>query len=77
VYLPCDKCGHQILKSRKITFDDFVPVDLLFQYPVIQKERFTGLLSAGLENLLDEEYRKEFNFPAPGRIFHAGAEVRF
>jgi len=44
---------------------------------VIQKERFTGLLSAGLENLLDEEYRKEFNFPAPGRIFHAGAEVRF
>lgn len=60
-----------------IDLDSFVTLDVLFKYPVVRRDRFRGFVTAGVENLLDEEYREEFDFPAPGRVFHVGAEVRF
>lgn len=58
------------------TLDDFLTVDLEFKYPV-WKKGWTGYLTAGVENLLDEEYEEEFGFPQPGQSFHIGAEIRF
>jgi outer membrane receptor protein involved in Fe transport len=60
-----------------IKLDDFFTVDLLFKYPAWKGERVKGFLSAGVENVFDEDYKEEFDFPAPGRIFHIGAEVTF
>lgn len=60
-----------------ITLDDFMTVDVLLQYPIWKGTRGKGFLTAGVENLLDEDYREEYDFPAPGRMFHIGAEVRF
>ena len=60
-----------------IVLDDFMTVDLLFQYPVWKRENVRALLTAGVENLFDEDYREEYDFPAPGRVFHIGAEVKF
>lgn len=60
-----------------ITLDDFVTVDLLFQYPVWKTETLSAKLTAGVENLFDEDYREEYDFPMPGRVFHIGGEVTF
>jgi iron complex outermembrane receptor protein len=60
-----------------ITLDDFVTVDVLFQYPVWKGETGSAKLTAGVDNLFDEDYREEYDFPAPGQVFHVGAEVTF
>ena len=59
----------------------FATVDLLFRYPVVQyaagEEKIVGLLSAGVENLLDKDYVEEYYFPAPGRSFNVSLELKF
>ncbi len=56
--------------------DDFMTVDVLVKYP-IWKGAGEGFLTAGVENLFDEEYEEEFGFPQPEQTFHIGAEIRF
>lgn len=60
-----------------ITLDDFVTVDLLFQYPVWKGENGSATLTAGVDNLFDEDYREEYDFPAPEQTYHIGMEVTF
>ena len=60
-----------------INMDSFVTVDLLFKYPVLQLEGMKGVITAGVQNLFDEIYVEEFDFPSPGRVFHAGVELTF
>jgi iron complex outermembrane receptor protein len=57
--------------------DDFVTMDLFFKYPVFAHLNRTGFLTGGVENLMDETYQEEYDFPAPGRSFHIGAELVF
>ena len=56
--------------------DSFVTMDIFLKYPV-WKKGFDGFLTAGVENLFDEAYEEEFDFPAPGRSYSIGAEVAF
>ena len=56
--------------------DSFVTMDIFLKYPV-WKKGFAGYLTAGVENLLDEDYEEEYGFPAPGRSYSIGAEVEF
>ncbi|GBC62578.1 TonB-dependent receptor [Desulfonema ishimotonii] len=57
--------------------DDFITVDVLCKYPVWKTDAVRGFLTAGVENLFDEDYEEEFDFPAPGQTFSIGAEIRF
>lgn len=54
--------------------DDFTVVDVLLRYPLWKDNSY---ISGGVENLFDAEYEEELGFPAPGRVFHISAEVRF
>ncbi len=56
--------------------DDFATVDILVRYPV-RTRGFKGYLSAGVENLFDEDYQEEYGFPEPGRAFAIGAAIAF
>ncbi|WP_177193606.1 TonB-dependent receptor [Thermodesulforhabdus norvegica] len=58
------------------SMDSFAVVDLLVRYPLTYGP-FQGYISAGVENLLDEEYEEELDFPAPERTFFVGLEVKF
>ncbi len=60
---------------------DFGTVDLLFRYPVLKYrlggQESVGLLSFGVENLLDKEYVEEYYYPAPGRSFNVSMQFKF
>ncbi len=56
--------------------DSFVTVDLFVKYP-LWKKGIEGFITAGVENIFDENYEEEYNFPAPGRSFSIGAEFVF
>ena len=56
--------------------DSFVTMDIFLKYPVWEKS-FDGYLTAGVENLLDEDFEEEYGFPAPGRSYSIGAEIEF
>ena len=62
--------------TRLETLDSFVTFDMLLKYPV-WKKGVEGYLSFGVENIGDVKYVEEYDFPAPGRIFSVGAEVKF
>lgn len=56
--------------------DAFAVVDLLLRVPVV-KAKWEGFLTVGVENLFDETYEEDLNFPAPGRTFFAALEFTF
>lgn len=60
---------------------DFFTLDLLFKYPVIKYsvcgQPMVGMLSAGVTNLFDKYYVEEYYFPAPGRSFNVGFQLKF
>ena len=58
------------------TLDDFVTVDLFLRYPA-WKGKVDGFVTAGVENLFDEDYEEEFDFPAPGQTFSIGIELNY
>jgi len=59
----------------------FATVDLLFRYPVVKyrvaNQEAVGLLSAGIENLLDKKYVEEYYLPEPGRSFYVSLQFKF
>lgn len=65
--------GTTVLKHM----DSFLTVDISFKYPVFRQLNITGFITGGVENLTDENYQEEYDFPAPGRSFHIGAELVF
>lgn len=66
------------MKSATILkkLDAFVTMDIFLKYPVWEKD-FDGYLTAGVENLFDEDYEEEYGFPSPGRSYSIGAEMEF
>jgi iron complex outermembrane receptor protein len=56
--------------------DAFAVVDLLLRVPVL-KGHVQGFVTAGVENLFDESYEEELDFPAPGQTFFAAVELKF
>jgi len=56
--------------------DAFAVVDLLLRVPVL-KGHVQGFVTAGVENLFDESYEEELDFPAPGQTFFAAVELQF
>ena len=56
--------------------DAFTVVDLSLKYP-LWKGRSEGFMTAGVENLFDENYKEEYGFPQPGQTFFITAEVTF
>ena len=58
------------------TLDAFTVVDLSLKYP-LWKGRSEGFMTAGVENLFDENYEEEYGFPQPGQTFFITAEMTF
>ncbi len=57
--------------------DAFSVVDFMLRYSFQIGDLVKGSLSAGVENLLDEDYEEELDFPAPGRTFFISAQIKF
>ena len=58
------------------TLDAFTVVDLSLKYP-LWKGRSEGFVTAGVENLFDENYEEEYGFPQPGQTFFITAEIAY
>ena len=58
------------------TLDAFTVVDLSLKYP-LWKGRSEGFVTAGVQNLFDENYEEEYGFPQPGQTFFITAEITY
>ena len=56
--------------------ESFVTFDFLAKYPV-WKKGVKGYLTFGIENLSDANYAEEYDYPAPGRSFSVGVELKY
>ncbi|MBN2121257.1 MAG: TonB-dependent receptor [Candidatus Omnitrophica bacterium] len=55
----------------------FVTAGLHFTYPIFKKDRFSGKLHLGIENIFDEDYEEVNGFPMPGITVTGGVSVEF
>ncbi|WP_161626848.1 TonB-dependent receptor [Desulfospira joergensenii] len=56
--------------------EEFTVVDLLVKYP-LPKTLGKGYITAGVENLFDENYEEEYGFPNPGQTVFLGLEFSY
>lgn len=67
----------QVGASNLEEINGFVTAGLHFTYPILKKEKFSGKLHLGIENIFDEDYEEINGFPMPGTTVTGGVSIDF